>query len=501
MVFAGMNETGTASGFTVAASDDIHSWWRPAKVSTATALTRSAIWYTANTARQAGYVYVAPSGAFDALTVLVAEISGLGPWDVVTRAASAYAAAATSLSLSLSAPAAASAVFAMIAGDSTAAGQAFAPGGWTALSSVTITNGTDHTCDSVLNAAYLPSASGTVSVSGSAVSAADLSGVIIELQIAAPSPVPAGANPNWPYLRCEAAFGGGFQTPPDGQVWTDITSRVWAWDETTGVQYQLNQLQATNVELEADNFDGALSSDNTGSPYYSNALNQNMSFQSGISPWLTYFSTLAQSSAHVFASAPIGNPQFSLQVTPGGGSVAGAESEFVAVAASAAYTAISVAVLCRRMGGRLAGGIFWYDSTHAFISGSGGTSIPLAAAAWTQVTVTGTAPSNAAYAQILIQQGDSRRGVLRRRSCHRQRVSASGNRAGDHRAAGPDPRRDRHHRRRRREPVVRDQPQHPGMAAADQRDPPPLLPRDRHRHLVRAVHDRPDRIPRRDPPG
>ena len=73
---AGMNEQATTSGFTVGCADDIHSYWRPAKISTGTALTRTSVWYTANTARIASDVYVAPNGAFDALSVLVIEVSG-----------------------------------------------------------------------------------------------------------------------------------------------------------------------------------------------------------------------------------------------------------------------------------------------------------------------------------------------------------------------------------------------------------------------------------------
>ncbi len=266
IVLAGMSEQATSSGYTIGVGDDVRSFWRPAKVSAASALTRTSCWYTANTARAAGNVYVYPNGAFTSQAPVVLEVSGLGPWDVITGAAVNYAAAATSLTLSLGAPAAASAVFAAITGDSDSVTQTFAPASWTTLPTVTATNGTDHTCDCVLTSAYLPSTSGSVSVSGTTVSASDLSGVIVAFQINAPSPVPAGANPEWPgVLKCEAALGAGFQTPADTLTWTDISARLRDWNETTGVQFQLGDLQATDGSLDVDCFDGALTP--TGSPW------------------------------------------------------------------------------------------------------------------------------------------------------------------------------------------------------------------------------------------
>ncbi len=91
---------------------------------------------------------------------------------------------------------------------------------------------------------------------------------MLAVYVAAASPVPANHNPNWPYLLFEAAFGAGFNTPNSELTWTDLTSRLWSYNETSGIQYQLGQVQATNLELELDNFDAALSSLNAASPYY-----------------------------------------------------------------------------------------------------------------------------------------------------------------------------------------------------------------------------------------
>ena len=270
---AGWNQSGVPPA-DVTVNDDIHSFWRPGDENTSTwavsppaGNTRLAVWYTPNLARPPGGVYAAPSGITAGTAVLVAEVAGLGPWDTVTGVAAGYAGAATSLPLQLPAPAARAFVLAAGCGDNTAAGQATAPPGWNVLATVSGSNGHGHASDSVITAAWTVTAA-AAAATVTAATATDLSGVIIAVLTAAPSPIPPGRNPAWPYLLFEAAPGGGFQTPPASLTWVDLTSRAWSWDETTGTQYQLGELQATNLNLELDNADGALSSDNPQSPWY-----------------------------------------------------------------------------------------------------------------------------------------------------------------------------------------------------------------------------------------
>ena len=253
----------------IGVGDDIHSWWREYPASNINGVTRTSISYTPNIARSVGNVYVAPDAQIAAINVLVVEIAGLGPWDagVVTNAN--YAAASTSVSLSIGAPSQAAFFIGAVGGDNVANGQAFLPSGWTGLATQTQTNGTDHTADNILTSAFLPTTLLAQSVSGTA-SSSNLSGFMLAVYTDAAGPIPAGHNPNWPYLFFEAAFGGGFNTPNSELTWTDISNRLWSYDETSGVQYQLGQLQSTNLELELDNFDAALSSLNTASPYYPN---------------------------------------------------------------------------------------------------------------------------------------------------------------------------------------------------------------------------------------
>lgn len=274
---SGWNQAGIAAA-TVGDADDVHSFWRPGDVtrsqwavSPSSASTRTSVWYTPNLCRAAQDVYAAPSGAMAGQACLVIEVAGLGSWDAVTGIEVAYAGAATSLPLSLAAPSVPAFILAAVTGDSSTASQALAPGSpWRTLSTVTATDGAGTTCDAVLTAAYLPSTSGSVSISATAGSATDLSGVIIGVQVSAPSPVPAFANPAWAgRMILEAAFGSGFQTPPDQRTWTSLSDsawtsvnqgwkRFWQWQDQSGVPYALGQLQSGSGSVMLDNWDGAM---------------------------------------------------------------------------------------------------------------------------------------------------------------------------------------------------------------------------------------------------
>jgi hypothetical protein len=390
--------------------DDIHSYWRPGGASGAGGATGTSIWYTPNIARQVNDVYVAPNGATAGVGVLVLEVAGLGPWDTVTGVFANFADLATSLNLALPAPSASACLIAAVTGDSTAAGQAFTPPGWTTLSTVTASNGSDHSCDVVLTSAILPATAGPVSVTATA-SSADLSGVIIGVLTNAPSPIPAGSNAAWPLLKCEFAPGGGFETPPDQLQWVDITKRLWSWHESTGPQYQLAQMMSTAGTMQVDNFDGSLSPSNPGGLWYSNALNVNMSFNApfphtGVKPWTGINgATLAQSSTYAFASAPNAAATYSCEVTPDGSTaLPGARSEMDPVTAGSVYSASAWFLSPAGWSTGAQAAIRWYDSSSVPISTSAvaATSIPAGTTVFTQVTqLAVTAPAGAAYASVV----------------------------------------------------------------------------------------------------
>jgi hypothetical protein len=398
---------------TVAVWDDAHDWIRPAQTSPAAGTTRTAIWYTPNLRRIPQRVYVEPDGAVTSMSVLIFEPDGLGPWDTVTGAAGNYAAAAMSVGLALPAPSGPAFLVGAIGGDGgSGSGQSFAPGGWTPLTAVTAGN-------SVLTAAFLPVTSLSASVSGTATSDADLSGAIAGVLVSGPTPIPNGHNPAWPYTVFEIALGGGFGTPPDSLTWTDITKRVWKWQEgSTGVQYQLGQLESSEETIQLDNRDGAFSPANPGSPWYSSALNMNPTFNMssgwaglypvsypGVTPWTPVNgAAIAQSNAYAYASAPNATATYSMMVTPSGSTATpGALSENDPVTGSASYTASAwfYSPAGWPAGAQVA--ISWYTSGHTLISTSTATATAVPAATWTQVTLTATAPGSAAGAVLGVQ--------------------------------------------------------------------------------------------------
>ena len=420
---AGWNQDGLTAA-TVGDSDDIHSFWRPGNVwtsdwavSTASANTRTSIWYTPNIARAAQDVYCAPNGLMAGMAVLVIEVSGLGPWDTVTGIYTSYAAAAESLGLSLAAPSAQAFLVAACCGDSDAVSQSLAPAGWTALSTVTATNGTDHTCDAVLTSACVIT-SGSVSVSATTSGASDLSGAIIGVLASAPSPIPATANPGWAGRTVlEFAPGGGFETPPDELTWVALSDsawtsqaqgfkRLWSWADKASIPYGLGQFQSGSGAAQLDNYDGNLSPSNPGSTWYSTALNANMSFQSGVSPWTaSNGAALTQSGTYAYASSQAASALYSLEVTPNGSTaLPGAVSEEDTVTAGSAYSGSAWFYSAAGWATGAEVAIRWLNSSGGTISTSASSATAIPAGTWTQVTLLDqTAPGGAVGAELIVQ--------------------------------------------------------------------------------------------------
>ena len=286
----GWHQGGSAAATLASVGDDTHQWWRPATPSNPAGTTRTTIWYQPNILPPS-VVYVAPDGYSAGMAVLVVEVSGLGAWDQVGGYATSYANSATSLTLA--APAAPPSSFflaAMTAGLGSGT-QTLLASGWNELQQVTVTNGTDNTGDVIVTAAYATESTAQ-SITGTDSVTAPLSGAIISVLINAPSPVPGSdlldqgggpildqtgttaiVNPNWPYLVFEAAFGAGYGTPPDQMVWTNLQApgngyRLRKWEDSSGVQYELGALEASETTMVLDNPDGNLSPFNTGSPWY-----------------------------------------------------------------------------------------------------------------------------------------------------------------------------------------------------------------------------------------
>jgi hypothetical protein len=159
---------------------------------------------------------------------------------------------------------------------------------------------------------------------------------------------------SFPLVIVEAAFGASpgdltksvdYLVDNEGIYWTDISERVLgdqAQSRITcsrGRQYELSQEEAGELTAYLSNLDGAFAPGNTASPYYSNALNENMSFELTTDPWTPYGNaTLAQSAAYAYT----GN--CSLQVTPDGVTAdPGASSELVDITGTAGRIGSQVA--------------------------------------------------------------------------------------------------------------------------------------------------------------
>lgn len=251
------------AGTSVCVADDAHNWWEPVGSpltdSGAAGVVRTALWAApaarvANSATGQTVVHVAATGPYLSMAVLVLDVAGLEPWYEVAAIASGYANAATSLALSAAAPSAQALLFSLTASDDNA-DTLTGPAGWTALTPVTASNGTDHADDVRLTAGWqVTSSAPSASVTASAT--LDLAGVIAGVLVSAPAPVQQ--SPDWPVMVTEAAIGAGVQTPPSELTWTDLSSRVLSMSMRQGRQYSLSQLSAGQGAMTLDDPDGAL---------------------------------------------------------------------------------------------------------------------------------------------------------------------------------------------------------------------------------------------------
>lgn len=244
---------------------------------------------------------------------------------------------------------------------------------------------------------------------------------------ASPPPQP---NINFPFVQVEAAFGAtpglvssslDYLFSAEYITWTDLTGRILGGPlesritTSRGRQYQISQEEAGKAVISFHNFDGALTPSNPGSPYYSNALNANMSFQSGIAPWgIQNGAVIAQSSAQAFASATGVKASFSMAMNGNGvSSVPRAISETLAITVNDPYSASAWVFVSAGYSTGCAVVIIWRNSAGGVISTSTGTVTSIPAGTWTQVTlVNATPPSGAVTAVLGVQaQGTPSAGI------------------------------------------------------------------------------------------
>jgi hypothetical protein len=295
---------------------------------------RTAIWACVN-AEQADWVSVALTGYAASLVWLIAEISGLPQTLSADFSAGDSTTPLQTSTVTLDATATMTDVsFGCLATPLSGSGDpalTTGPTGFTALDAVSA--GASSGSGIALYPYWQPT---TTAGAVAATWVTSSNSILAALVAGVPIPVnpPVQPSQSLPLVIIEAAFGaspGDITQSVDYLVdnelvfWTDISARAIGGplqeriSTSRGRQYELSQEEAGQLSVWLNNVDGALTPSNPGSPYYSNAINSNMSFQQGISPWAAQNNAaLAQSNTVTHASAPGAVAQYSLQVTPDG---------------------------------------------------------------------------------------------------------------------------------------------------------------------------------------
>jgi hypothetical protein len=390
--------------------DSVGNWWRLAGDTGGSngQVQRVAVWIcdSALAIPESGWLSVAAAGYVDVLDCVIAEYSGLpAGYEPVIDFAVPYANNSTT-TISLNAVASqADYCF------SSARGLTLVP---TAPGSPFTTAATIGG----LRASYATVAAGA-SVNGSFTLASANPGAGVLVGISTAAYPPSNGNPNYPVVRVEAAFGA---TPGDSTQaimdtsWVDITQRAIANEDVAGItvtrgrQYELATPEAGEVTVMLNNVDGAFNPVWPGSAYYSNALNSNMSFQSGVTPWAYHSSsgaatgTLSQSTAYTFASGKSATATYSLELAISSGTAVspGITSGGVPVSVNSSYTGSAWFYLASGSASAQIG-INWYGTSGSLISGSSGSILAVSSGTWTQVSLTATPPTGAVAAQLIPQ--------------------------------------------------------------------------------------------------
>jgi hypothetical protein len=419
VVYAAWNSHVTGQYITVpsmSVSDSAGNLWRQVAISplSSTSQLRCGIWMTTSAA-PVSWISVNISGFSASCAWIAAEISGMPQAIDIDFSIGANG---SGTGPSLTGTATGNDIgFMILAGNASLSVSSFPPA-WTAVTSITEGAGGAGTG---LIGYWNPSiTSGSVAASWLLNSSVPYTLVMCAIS-AAGSP-PAQYSPEFPLVIVEAAFGAqpglsssstDYTWSSEYIFWTDISTRVIGdaaegrITATRGRQYELSQEETGTLDMFLDNHDGAFTPTNPGSPYYSNAINANMSFQSGITPWISKGNAaLSVSSAQTFASGLNGNSQQALVITPDGMTVnPGAQSEDVPINVNYPYSA-SAWIYAAATYSFAYVNLTYLNSSKVVISGTNGTSTVVQGGQWTQLTVTNlTPPAGAAYAfmQVVLQ--------------------------------------------------------------------------------------------------
>lgn len=408
VVFAGWQGTSFAANVqlpAISVSDSAGNLWKQIDISSpsgSTTWTRGAVWIAVN-ARSVGWVSVSVTGASLAAGWLIAEIRGL-PQNVALDFALAQNAVASSASIT-GTGSAQGVGFAMVSGAGSALTVSAGPSGWTALTRVP--QGSSGYGISVMPYwnPSVPYGSNTLNFT---LSTSDNFNVLYCQILYSTSP-PAQYSTQFPLTVVEAAFGANpglvsssaeFTYSSEGVLWQDISSRVIGgpaegrMTASRGKQYELSQAEAGTLEMMLDNHDGAFTPTYPGSPYYSNAINQNMAFANGVTaPWTGALGTIGSSTLFAFASGLNAVALWSMTFTPNGvNSGPGFTSEFVPVNPNYTYSYSFWIYSAAGWASGINAAIVFYNSAKTVLGTTSGTTSAIPAATWTQFTVTGAVP-------------------------------------------------------------------------------------------------------------
>jgi len=245
-------------------ADNVHNFYQPSPFASSPQVNTQT--FVVPNARAVSTIYISTSAYVRWLNVQVTEVTGLDAGYVVDASSTWTGGPSTSFTESLS-TANADFIFAVgaLSGTPQTVGQAGSGATWTALTGSINGSSSAGVTQSVAWAETTGAASPSMTFSGVS---SYYAGVMIAVRQA--GGLPANINPAWPVIKAQAAFGYTPQQPTAPPVWTDITGRFRGLNGDRGRSFELDENSAADMTAIFDNFDGALSPQNTASPYYPN---------------------------------------------------------------------------------------------------------------------------------------------------------------------------------------------------------------------------------------
>jgi hypothetical protein len=392
-------------------SDSAGNLWKQIGITPAgtgvTSPTRSAVWATVN-AQPVDWVSVGIAGYSAAAAWTIAEIGGLAQAIDIDYSVSLNG---SGTAPTLTGVASETDIGFALFGCGSSLENFTGPAGWTALDSSVASAG----------AAVYPYwntgvTSGSVTTAGHFTLASYYS--LVQCGIYAAASPPPQYDFREPLVVVEAAFGAtpgiassslDYTFSSEYISWTDISSRVIGnavsgrISAVRGREYELQQEEAGSMTAYLSNYDGAFTPTNPGSPYYSNALNSNMSFQLDVSGWQgVNGAALSSSTASTYATGLNAIAYYSMLMTPNGSTAEPTALSTVSVPVNANYP-YSFSCWMECPSGWSSGAYIttrWLNSAGGTVSTVTGSITVLPAGGWAQLTLVGEVPPSGAASVI-----------------------------------------------------------------------------------------------------